>query len=114
MTVRSAFVNTADASDVFGVFFLLSRMYFIPRNVSSAGPNARKSMRDCDGLLDCLVYYIRGTIADYKPDDQVFPNCVTDYFISKHLPQVMSVLILFIVNLGNKVLYVRLYVCCSF
>lgn len=62
-------------------------MYVIPRNVSSAGPNARKSMRDCDGLIDCLVYYIRRTIADYKPDDRVFSNCV----ISKHLPRVVSV-----------------------
>ncbi|XP_053541981.1 plakophilin-2 isoform X2 [Ictalurus punctatus] len=46
------------------------------RNVSSAGPNARKSLRDCDGLIDCLVYYVRGTIADYKPDDQALENCV--------------------------------------
>ncbi|KAF4080966.1 hypothetical protein AMELA_G00155510 [Ameiurus melas] len=46
------------------------------RNVSSAGPNARESMRDCDGLIDCLVYYIRGTIADYKPDDQALENCM--------------------------------------
>ncbi|XP_060770294.1 plakophilin-2 isoform X2 [Neoarius graeffei] len=46
------------------------------RNVSSAGPNARKSMRDCDGLIDCLVYYIRRTIADYKPDDRALENCV--------------------------------------
>ncbi|MCJ8736256.1 hypothetical protein PDJAM_G00256760 [Pangasius djambal] len=46
------------------------------RNVSSAGPNARKAMRDCDGLIDCLVYYVRGTIADYKPDDQALENCV--------------------------------------
>ncbi|KAK3526373.1 hypothetical protein QTP70_025410 [Hemibagrus guttatus] len=46
------------------------------RNMSSSGPNARKSMRDCDSLIDCLVYYIRGTIADYKPDDQALENCV--------------------------------------
>ncbi|GAA6094515.1 plakophilin-2 [Tachysurus ichikawai] len=46
------------------------------RNTSSSGPNARKSMRDCDSLIDCLVYYIRGTIADYKPDDQALENCV--------------------------------------
>ncbi|XP_062849923.1 plakophilin-2 [Trichomycterus rosablanca] len=46
------------------------------RNVSSAGPNGRKSMRDCDGLIDSLVYYVRGTIADYKPDDKALENCV--------------------------------------
>ncbi|XP_053341214.1 plakophilin-2 [Clarias gariepinus] len=46
------------------------------RNVSSAGPNARKSMRECDSLIDCLIYYIRGTIADHNPDDQALENCV--------------------------------------
>ncbi|XP_076862933.1 plakophilin-2 [Brachyhypopomus gauderio] len=46
------------------------------RNVSSAGPNGRRALRDCDLLIDCLVYYIRGTIADYKPDDKALENCV--------------------------------------
>ncbi|XP_066524604.1 plakophilin-2 isoform X2 [Hoplias malabaricus] len=46
------------------------------RNVSSAGPNGRKAMRDCDRLIDSLVYYIRGTIADHKPDDKALENCV--------------------------------------
>ncbi|XP_026866744.2 plakophilin-2 [Electrophorus electricus] len=46
------------------------------RNVSSAGPNGRKALRDCDHLIDSLVYYIRGTIADYKPDDKALENCV--------------------------------------
>ena len=31
-------------------------------------------MRDCEDLIDSLVYYIRGTIADYKPDDKVRPG----------------------------------------
>lgn len=48
-------------------------------------------MRDCEGFIDCLVYYVRGTIADYKPDDQVFSNCVKDHFMSKHSPEVVSV-----------------------
>lgn len=63
-----------------------SHPYFVPRNVSSAGPNARKSLRDCDGLIDCLVYYVRGTIADYKPDDQVFSIHAGDYFTSTRFP----------------------------
>ncbi|KAL7857787.1 hypothetical protein AOLI_G00178890 [Acnodon oligacanthus] len=46
------------------------------RNVSSTGPNGRKAMRDCNGLIDSLVYYVRGTIADYKPDDKALENCV--------------------------------------
>lgn len=28
-------------------------------------------MRECEDLIDSLVYYIRGTIADYKTDDKV-------------------------------------------
>lgn len=28
-------------------------------------------MRSCDGLIDSLVHYVRGTIADYQPDDKV-------------------------------------------
>lgn len=46
------------------------------RNVSSAGPNGRMAMRKCDGLIDSLVYYVRGTIADHKTDDQALENCV--------------------------------------
>lgn len=43
----------------------------VPRNLSSAGPDGRKAMRQCENLIDSLVYYIRGTIADYKTDDKV-------------------------------------------
>lgn len=39
--------------------------------MSSAGPDGRKTMRRCDGLIDSLVHYVRGTIADYQPDDKV-------------------------------------------
>ncbi|CAH2278418.1 plakophilin-2 isoform X1 [Pelobates cultripes] len=46
------------------------------RNMSSAGPEARKAMRECDGLIDSLVYYVRGSVADYKPDDKATENCV--------------------------------------
>ncbi|XP_038269152.1 plakophilin-2 [Dermochelys coriacea] len=46
------------------------------RNMSSAGPEGRKKMRECDGLIDSLVYYIQGTTADYKPDDKATENCV--------------------------------------
>lgn len=41
------------------------------RNLSSAGPDSRKAMRECEDLIDSLVYYVRGTIADYKTDDKV-------------------------------------------
>ncbi|KAJ8398889.1 hypothetical protein AAFF_G00417970 [Aldrovandia affinis] len=46
------------------------------RNMSSAGPEGRKVMRECNLLIDSLVHYIRGTIADYKPDDKSTENCV--------------------------------------
>ncbi|KAJ3612642.1 hypothetical protein NHX12_020909 [Muraenolepis orangiensis] len=62
------------------------------RNLSSAGPDSRKAMRDCENLIDSLVYYIRGTIADYKPDDKSTENCVCvlqnlSYEIESELPQ---------------------------
>ncbi|KAM7367092.1 hypothetical protein PAMP_015016 [Pampus punctatissimus] len=45
------------------------------RNLSCAGPFSRKAMRDCENLIDSVVYYIRGTIADYKTDDKSTENC---------------------------------------
>ncbi|XP_056133441.1 plakophilin-2 [Lampris incognitus] len=62
------------------------------RNISSAGPDCRKAMRECENLIDSLVYYIRGTIADYKPDDKATENCVCilhnlSYQIEAELPQ---------------------------
>ncbi|XP_074000654.1 plakophilin-2 isoform X3 [Numenius arquata] len=40
------------------------------RNMSSAGPEGRKKMRECNGLIDSLVYYIQGAIADHEPNDK--------------------------------------------
>lgn len=28
-------------------------------------------MKECEDLIDSLVYYVRGAIADYKTDDRV-------------------------------------------
>ncbi|XP_044041402.1 plakophilin-2 [Siniperca chuatsi] len=61
------------------------------RNLSSAGPDSRKAMRECDNLIDSLVYYIRGAIADYKTDDKSTENCVCilhnlSYQIEAELP----------------------------
>ncbi len=33
-------------------------------------------MRECDGLIDSLVYYIQGAIADHEPNDKATENCV--------------------------------------
>nr|XP_061809100.1 plakophilin-2-like [Nerophis lumbriciformis] len=46
------------------------------RNLSSSGPDGRKAMRDCENLIDSLVYYIRRTVSDYKADDKSTENCV--------------------------------------
>ncbi|XP_040291677.1 plakophilin-2 isoform X1 [Bufo bufo] len=46
------------------------------RNMSSAGPEGRKALRECDGLIDSLVHYISRSVADYKPDDKATENCV--------------------------------------
>ncbi|XP_041935102.1 plakophilin-2 isoform X3 [Alosa sapidissima] len=46
------------------------------RNLSSSGPDGRKVMRERTGLIDALIYYVRGTIADYQPDDKTTENCV--------------------------------------
>ncbi|XP_058139026.1 plakophilin-2 isoform X3 [Dasypus novemcinctus] len=62
------------------------------RNTSSAGPEGRKAMRQCDGLVDSLVHYVRGTIADYQPDDKATENCVCilhnlSYQLEAELPE---------------------------
>lgn len=44
---------------------------FCCRNLSSAGPDGRRAMRGCEDLIDSLVYYVRGAIADFKSDDKV-------------------------------------------
>ncbi|XP_034719175.1 plakophilin-2 isoform X1 [Etheostoma cragini] len=61
------------------------------RNLSSAGPDGRKAMRECENLIDSLVYYIRGAVAD-KRDDKSTENCVyilhnLSYQIEAELPK---------------------------
>ncbi|XP_017270243.1 plakophilin-2 [Kryptolebias marmoratus] len=46
------------------------------RNLSSAGPDVRKALRVCENLIDSLVYYIRGTVANRNTDDKSTENCV--------------------------------------
>ncbi|XP_003405764.1 plakophilin-2 [Loxodonta africana] len=65
------------------------------RNMSSAGPDGRKVMRRCDGLIDSLVHYVRGTIADYQPDDKATENSVCilhnlSYQLEAELPEKYS------------------------
>ncbi|XP_019371000.1 PREDICTED: plakophilin-2 isoform X2 [Gavialis gangeticus] len=65
------------------------------RNMSSAGPEGRKKMRECDGLIDSLVYYIQGTIADHQPDNKATENgvCILhnlSYQLESELPSSYS------------------------
>ncbi|XP_037551637.1 plakophilin-2 [Nematolebias whitei] len=46
------------------------------RNLSSAGPDVRQAMRVCENLIDSLVYYIRGTVANQNTNDESTENCV--------------------------------------
>ncbi|XP_063072951.1 plakophilin-2 isoform X2 [Engraulis encrasicolus] len=62
------------------------------RNLSSAGPDGRRAMRESTGLIDALIYYTRGAIADYKPDDKSTENSVCilhnlSYQLEPELPQ---------------------------
>ncbi|XP_032893778.1 plakophilin-2 [Amblyraja radiata] len=45
------------------------------RNLSSASPEGRKQMRECEGLIDSLVLYIQFTIANNQEDDKSTENC---------------------------------------
>ncbi|XP_051248985.1 plakophilin-2 [Dicentrarchus labrax] len=65
------------------------------RNLSSAGPDGRKAMRECENLIDSLIYYIRGAIADYKTDDKSTENCVCilhnlSYQLEAELPKMYT------------------------
>uniref|UniRef100_UPI00398ED587 plakophilin-2-like isoform X2 n=1 Tax=Pristiophorus japonicus TaxID=55135 RepID=UPI00398ED587 len=46
------------------------------RNLSSASPEGRKQMRECEGLIDSLVHYIQFTIANNQEDDKSTENCM--------------------------------------
>ncbi|MGH0117223.1 UNVERIFIED_CONTAM: hypothetical protein FKN15_046144 [Acipenser sinensis] len=61
------------------------------RNLSSAGLEGRKAMRECESLIDSLVHYVRGTIADNKAGDKATENCVcilhnVSYQLESELP----------------------------
>lgn len=45
------------------------------RNLSSAGPDVRRAMRECEDLIDSVVYYTRGTVANRDTDDKSTENC---------------------------------------
>ncbi|KAF7665967.1 hypothetical protein LDENG_00125230 [Lucifuga dentata] len=46
------------------------------RNVSSAGEEARRRMRECDGLTDALLYVIQTSLGSSDIDSKTVENCV--------------------------------------
>ncbi|CAN2389179.1 dendritic spine morphogenesis [Pristimantis euphronides] len=46
------------------------------RNVSSAGEEARRRMRECDGLTDALLYVIQYALGSTEIDSKTVENCV--------------------------------------
>ncbi|XP_067342736.1 catenin delta-2 isoform X4 [Channa argus] len=46
------------------------------RNVSSAGEEARRRMRECDGLTDALLYVIQTALGSNEIDSKTVENCV--------------------------------------
>ncbi|XP_011362424.1 catenin delta-2 [Pteropus vampyrus] len=47
-----------------------------PRNVSSAGEEARRRMRECEGLTDALLYVIQSALGSSEIDSKTVENCV--------------------------------------
>ncbi|XP_074115371.1 adherens junction protein p120 isoform X1 [Cotesia typhae] len=46
------------------------------RNISSAGEYARKKLRECDGLVDALLYVVRCAIEKSNIGNKIVENCV--------------------------------------
>ncbi|XP_078681937.1 catenin delta-2-like isoform X1 [Branchiostoma floridae x Branchiostoma belcheri] len=46
------------------------------RNVSSAGPDARRKMRECDGLVDALLHVLQTAIGKNDMDNKSVENCM--------------------------------------
>ncbi|XP_024921902.1 catenin delta-2b isoform X2 [Cynoglossus semilaevis] len=46
------------------------------RNVSSAGEEARRRMRECEGLTDALLFVIQTALGSSKIDSKTVENCV--------------------------------------
>jgi len=46
------------------------------RNVSSAGEYARKNLRECEGLVDALLYVVRSAIEKSNIGNKIVENCV--------------------------------------
>ncbi len=46
------------------------------RNISSAGDYGRKKLRECDGLVDSVLYLVKKAIEKANIDNKSVENCV--------------------------------------
>ena len=46
------------------------------RNISSAGDYGRKKLRECDGLVDSVLYLVKKAIEKANIDNKAVENCV--------------------------------------
>ncbi|XP_061081886.1 plakophilin-4-like isoform X1 [Conger conger] len=62
------------------------------RNLSSAGEEARKQMRSCEGLVDSLLYVIKACVSASDFDSKIVENCICtlrnlSYRLELEMPQ---------------------------
>ncbi|XP_036833359.1 armadillo repeat protein deleted in velo-cardio-facial syndrome isoform X5 [Oncorhynchus mykiss] len=61
------------------------------RNVSSDGAEARQRLRECEGLVDALLYALQSAVAHKETDNKSVENCVCilrnlSYHVHKEVP----------------------------
>ena len=57
-------------------FFFLIFLFFPFRNVSSAGDYGRRKLRECEGLVDSVLYLVKKAIEKANIDNKSVENCV--------------------------------------
>lgn len=63
-----------DLKDIKGGFLNLSHLEassFLLRNVSSERSEARRKLRECDGLVDALIFIVQAEIGQKDSDSKV-------------------------------------------
>lgn len=58
-------------------------VFFLKRNLSSAGEEARKQMRICEGLVDSLLYVIKACVNTSDFDSKVRSKAPTHTHLAK-------------------------------
>ena len=52
------------------------RTYLFSRNISSAGHYGRRKLRECEGLVDSMLFIVRAAIGKNDIDNKSVENCV--------------------------------------